>query len=552
MPSCRFWIVGWCVLAAAPAALGADPPAREGTPSQAATVKDARALTAKIDQRIAAGWEKAGAKLAEVADDAEFLRRIYLDLAGRIPSVSEARAFLKSTAPDKREKLVEQLLDGPLYVRHFGSVWRQLLLPEAVANIQVRLRLPDFEAWLRKELARNVGYDQLARDLLTAPLGGGDPRQSFLAGAGEPGPLAYYLAKDLQPESLAASTARVFLGVRVECAQCHNHPFASWKREQFWGYAAFFAGVQRRPGNQIVAAPEKPELRELKIGGTDKVVQATFLDGGKPAWKEKASGRATLAEWMTAADNPYFARAGVNRLWYYFFGTGLIDPVDEMVGAESSNSHPELLNELAKDFAAHHFDLKYLIRAITLSKAYQLTSAASDASQDDPRLFARMPLRGLTAEQLFDSVAEAVGYQDVPGPGGRNPFAGAGTPRGQFLSRFAGQSDKAVEAQTSILQSLALMNGRLVADATSLEARRTSLLASLVDAPFLTTASRVETLYLATLSRKPRPKEAERMLKYVETGGEAQTERPTAEQKNAALADVLWVLLNSSEFIVNH
>jgi hypothetical protein len=552
MPRCRFWIVGWCVLAAAPAALGADPPAGDGKSAQAAAARDARALTAKIDRRIADSWEKAGAKPAAVADDAEFLRRASLDLAGRIPSVSEARAFLKDTSPDKRERLVERLLDGPLYVRHFGSVWRQLLLPEAVANIQVRLRLPDFEAWLRKELARNVGYDQLARDLLTAPLGAGGPPQQFLAGAGEPSPLVYYLAKELQPENLAASTARVFLGVRVECAQCHNHPFASWKREQFWGYAAFFAGVQKRPGNQVVPAPEKPQLRELKIGGTDKVVQATFLDGAKPDWKEDSSGRATLAEWMTRADNPYFARAGANRLWYYFFGTGLIDPVDEMVGGESTSSHPELLDELAKDFAAHHFDLKYLIRAIALSKAYQLSSAATDKSQDDPRLFARMPLRGLTPEQLFDSVAEAVGYQEGPGGGGRNPFAGAGSPRGQFLSRFAGQSDKAVEAQTSILQSLALMNGRLIAEATSVEARRTSLLGGLVDAPFLTTASRIETLYLATLSRKPRPKEAERMLNYVETGGEAKTDRPTAEQKNAALADVLWVLLNSSEFIVNH
>jgi hypothetical protein len=406
--------------------------------------------------------------------------------------------------------------------------------------------------------------------LLTAPQTGAQPRQILAANMTEPSPQAYYLAKELLPENLAASTARLFLGVRVECAQCHHHPFASWKREQFWGYAAFFAGVQRAPQPNVpIAAPERPELREIKIGGTDKVVPATFLDGSKPEWKSGLSGRTALAEWMTRPDNPYFARAAVNRLWFTFFGTGLIDPVDEMVGGESKESHPELLNELARDFAAHQFDLKYLIKAITASKAYQLSSAApltlpspppggegrvrGDKSQDDPHLFARMPLRGLTPEQLFDSVAEAISYtEDVPENFGLAIRIQPNTPRAQFLSRFAGQADKATESQTSILQALSLMNGRLIADATSLDARRSPRLSSLIDAPFLTTASRIETLYLATLSRKPRPQEAERMIQYVETGGAARTDRPTPEQKNTALADVFWVLLNSSEFVVNH
>jgi hypothetical protein len=539
----------WCVLAV-PAVLPAAPPAR---PEKPAASNDATALAARIDERIAAGWTTAGVKPADPADDAEFLRRVTLDLAGRIPSVSEARAFLKDPSPDKRQRLVDRLLDGPLYVRHFGNVWRDLLIPEAVANVQVRTQMPNFEAWLRRELARNAGYDQIARDLLTAPLPGGTPQQIF-ANPGEPSPLAYYMAKELAPENLAASTARVFLGVRVECAQCHNHPFASWKREQFWGYAAFFAGVQKRPQAAIpLPAPEKAGLHEIKIGGTDKVVQATFLDGGRPEWKEKRSGRAALAEWMTRPDNPYFARAGVNRVWYYFLGTGLIDPVDEMVGAESKESQPELLDELARDFAAHQFDLKYLIRAVTASKAYQLSSATTDKRQDAPHLFARMPLRGMTPEQLFDSLAEAISYtEDVPE--GLGPLAALrpGSPRNQFLAKFAGTGEKATDSQTSILQALALMNGRLVADATSLDARRSPRLSSLIDAPFMTTTSRVETLYLATLSRKPRPRETERMIRYVETGGEARTDHPTQEQKNAALADVLWALLNSSEFVVNH
>jgi hypothetical protein len=540
------------VVAAAAAVLSAVPCAAEGKPAPAA--RDVTALAARIDELVAAGWAAAGARPAPPADDAEFLRRVSLDLAGRIPAVSEARAFLKDDSPDKRQRLVEQLLDGPLYVRHFGNVWRSLLIPEAGANIQVQIQMPSFEAWLRKELHHNAGYDQIARDLLTAPLTGNNPRQLLANKTVEPSPMAYYQAKELQPENLAAGTARVFLGVRVECAQCHNHPFASWKREQFWGYAAFFAGVRRGPQpNARLAGPERAEAHEIKIGGTDKVVQATFLDGGKPEWKAGLSGRAALAEWMTRAENPFFARAGVNRMWYYFFGTGLIDPVDEMVGGESKESHPELLDELAREFAAHQFDLKYLIRAITASKAYQLSSAVTDKGQDDPHLFARMPLRGMTPEQLFDSVAEAIGYtEDVPENNALVIRLQPNTPRAQFVAKFAGQTDKATESQTSILQALSLMNGRFIADATSLDARRSPRLSAILDAPFLTTATRVETLYLATLSRKPTAREAERMIRYVETSGDARTDRPTQEQKNAALADVFWVLLNSSEFVVNH
>ncbi len=548
MANCRFWIVGCCVLAVAPAALRADSPTNSDKPP------DALALAAKIDQRIAANWEKAKAKPAAPADDAEFLRRVYLDLAGRVPSIAETRAFLKDTTADKRDRLVEKLLDSPLYIRHFSTVWRQLLLPEEVTNQQVRQLLPGFDAWIRKEMGRNVGYDQLARDLLTAPVGDRRAPQEVLAAGSEPSALAYYVVKDLLPENLASSSARVFLGVRVECAQCHNHPFAEWKREQFWGYAAFFAGVQKRPGGQIsFPTPERTDLREIKIAGTDKVVQATFLDGTKPEAKGGTSGRAALADWMTRPDNPYFARAGVNRMWYYFFGTGLIDPVDEMVGGESTNNNPELLSEMAKDWSAHHFDLKYLIRAITASKAYQLTSASSDKSQDEPGLFARAPVRGLTGEQLFDSIAEAVGFrEDGPG-GGRNPFAGGGNAaRAQFLTRFGTGGERPTETQTSILQALSLMNGRLIADATGADGRRATMLDSLVNFPGGTSQSRIETLYLATLSRKPSAREAERMLKYVEAGGEAKTDKATDAQKNAALADVLWVLLNSSEFITNH
>jgi hypothetical protein len=535
------------------AGLGSAAQAAPGDPS-AASAKDVAALAAKIDQSLSAGWTAAQVQPAPPATDAEFVRRIYLDLAGRIPSVTEVRQFLDDRRPDKRARLVEQLLEGPRYVSHFTNVWRALLLPETTANQQARFLAPGFEAWLREKLQQNTPYDVLVRELLTAPMnGGGNP---FGPQGGRPSPVGFYLAKDVKPENLAAAASRLFLGVKIECAQCHNHPFAEWKRDQFWSFAAFFAGLQRQGrGDFVAAGSETPDRRELTIPGTERVVQAAFLDGKKPEWKSGISARATLADWMIAKDNPYFARAAVNRLWGYFFGTGIIDPVDEMVGGEHSPSHPELLDELARQFAAHDFDLKFLLRAITASQAYQLSSLATHESQDEPTQFARMPLRGLTAEQLFDSIAQATGYREGGNRNNNNPFiVGGRGARGRFLTLFANQSDRPTEMQTSILQALSLMNGPITAAATNLQNSET--LAALLDAPFMDTTERVETLYLATLSRKPTPKELSRMVKYIEVGDSADdtsvSEADKQKHYNEALADVFWVLLNSGEFFLNH
>jgi hypothetical protein len=461
----------------------------------AASDKDVTVLAGLIDRCLSTGWADAKVKPAPTASDAEFVRRVYLDLAGRIPSVTEVRQFLDDKRPDKRRRVVEQLLQGPRYVTHFTNVWRALLLPETTASLQARFLAPGFEAWLRKKLQQNTPYDVMVRELLTQSVNG--PGQNpYGQQQGEPTPIAFYLAKEVKPENLAAASSRLFLGVKIECAQCHNHPFAQWKRDQFWSYAAFFAGLQRQGNGDFVAAGrEVPDRRELTIPGTERVVQAAFLDGTQPKWKYNTSARATLADWMTAKDNPYFARAAVNRLWAYFFGAGLIDPVDEMVGGEHPASHPELLDELARQFTVHDFDLKFLIRVLTASQAYQLSSLATNKTQDDPRQFARMPLRGLSAEQLFDSVSQATGYRES-GNRNNNPFFGPQGARGRFLTQFANTSDKATEVQTSILQALSLMNGPVTAEATNLE--RSETLAALLDAPFMDTAERVETLYLAT------------------------------------------------------
>ncbi len=531
--------LGVLYLIAAPAVFGASPAAGP----EASSVRDAQMLAARIDELVAARWAEKGVKPAAPSDDAEFLRRVYLDLAGRIPRVSEARAFLDDTGADKRLRLIDRLLESPYYVAHFTNVWRSQMMPPA-NNFQLQLVMPGFEAWLRTRIRDNVGYDQLVRELLTTPVGGGPGRQQFPFNQGpEPTALAYYQANELKPETLGAATSRMFLGVKLECAQCHDHPFAKWSRQQFWEYAAFFAGIQPgQQGNFFAPGQDRADLRQLKIAGTDKVVQARFLDGTQPEWRTGTTTRTTLAEWMTRADNPFFARAAANRLWSHFFGIGLIEPIDEP-SDDNPPSHPELLDELARQFAEHRFDVQFLIRAILASKTYQLSSAGGEPSPDDPRLFARMAIKGLTPEQLFDSLAQATGYREPPrNLDPRALLLNGGTPRGDFLSKFASQS-KRTEHQTSILQALALMNGRFVADATSLE--RSEVLAAVIDAPFLDTTQRIETLYLASLTRKPTAAETDRLLRYVEAGG-------ARKDAKAALADVFWVLLNSSEFMLNH
>ncbi len=515
------------------------------TTSGAASDENVQAAADRIDKHISAKWSAERVQPAPRADDAEFLRRVYLDLAGRIPSVEESRTFQDDAAPDKRRLMVDRLLAGPRYVTHFTNVWSSLLMPEAGTNLQARFLAPGFRIWVREQLAKNAGYDKLIRELMTTPIDRGNLERIYER-RNRANPLAYFLAKEAAPENLAAATARVFLGIRIECAQCHNHPFASWKREQFWGYAAFFAGIKRQNnGEFVIPINDALDNREITIPGLDRVVQASFPDGSEPAWKFKVSARITLVDWMTAPDNPYFARAAVNRMWFYFFGRGLIDPVDDMVGGDSTASHPELLDELAKDFAANRFDLKFLIRAITASEAYQLSSARTHASQDQPHLFARAASRGLSPEQLFDSVAQATGFRE-PIDRDQGFDESPSSEREEFLSKFANQSDRPTDHTTSILQALTLMNGRLVSEQTGFERSRT--LNAVIDASFMSTPQRVETLFLATLSRKPKPKEMERALKLIEAG--AAHDKVNGEKE--ALSDVFWALLNLGEFYLNH
>jgi len=545
MRSPWFRIVGPAALCLAllPAGAAGDTP-KAKVPRKEAPL-DAQALAARIDAHIARRWNEARVVPAARADDAEFLRRIYLDLAGRIPTVAELHEFLRDTSPDKRRKKIDSLLDSHAYIGNFTNVWRDMMIPQT-NNQFVQGFGPQMEAWLRKKLQDNTSYDEMVRALLTAdPIG-----NRVVSRPGRPvdqadlSVVAFYQANELKPENLAAATSRLLLGIKLECAQCHDHPFNQYSREQFWEYAAFFAGIQpfRQQGQRFVPAQNNLGVREIKIGGTERVVKARFLDGKDPKFAENTDSRVALADWMTTADNPYFARAAVNHLWAHFFGLGIIDPVDEP-SDENPPSHPELLDEVARQFALNKFDLKYLIKAITISKTYQLTSRQTHPTQNDPRLFACMSLKGLTPEQLYDSLVLATRYKDPADPLGRlarQRFFGV---QGEFRTKFANHADRRTEYQTSILQALSLMNGRFVADATSVS--RSETLAGVIDAPFLDTEGKLNTLYLAALSRNLRPDEKSRLVRYVEGGG-------PSRDPDKALADVFWAILNSSEFILNH
>ncbi len=503
------------------------------------TDPDVLQFAGEIDRLIAEHWVQAQVTPAPLSDDAEFLRRVYLDITGKIPPAAEVRDFIANQAVDKRSEAVAKLLQSPAYIIHYTNLWRAAMVPEADADQAIRIALPGFEAWLRSRIAENRNFAEIVSEMLTLPVNAND-----VIGFNQPDsptPVAFYRAKQGKPELLAAATARLFLGVRIDCAQCHDHPFDDWKQPQFWQHAAFFTDVDVPTGeDNPVPASLKSKIGKIKIPERSTIVSATFLDGNSPELKDK-NPRELLANWIVSADNPYFAKAAVNRIWSYHFGIGLVEPMDDF-SSHNPASHPELLNLLAEEFVKHDYDFKFMIRAITASATYQLTSQQTDASQSRHSAFAKAAVRGLTPEQIFDSIAQATGYRQPFDPEQPLNFNNDQA-RQEFLATFSNQSESATDRSSTILQALSFMNGSFVANATDITDSKT--LAAIIDAPFLDTQEKIESMFLTTLNRLPSATEAERFQRYVESGG------PRQDSKTA-LGDVFWVLLNSSEFLLNH
>ena len=518
----QLWVLSLVV------ALAASWPAAAAPPTEAE-------MAAKIDARLAEVWAREKVEAAPPAEDADFLRRAWLDLCGTIPplndpdGISGIRQFLDSNDPDKRVRLIERLLARPSHATHFANVWKNVLLPQD-AEVQRLGGEAGFQSWLRGQFADNVPYDMLIASLVLAQ-----------GQANQAGPALFFTSLQLKPEELAASTSRVFLGTQIQCAQCHDHPFDHWKKADFWGYAAFFAQLQRpQQAQQIAFQVSDAATGEVMIPGSSEAVTPRFLGGDTSGDDLGKSRRERLVQWLTWPENPFVARAAVNRVWALLFGRGLVHPVDDL-GRHNASAHPELMSELAEYFVRSGYDLNRLVRTLTQTKAYQLSSRSPPGAEDRPELFARMSIKSLTAEQLYDCLLEAMRRRESASPAPPSALVlnrGLDATRQAFLMRFRAPTQGATEYEGGIPQALTLMNGTNIRQATDL--KQSDLLGAL-DAPFFTAAQKVEVLFLSTLSRPPRSEERAKFVAYVEQAGNRQ-----------ALGDVLWALLNSAEFMLNH
>ncbi|MSR32411.1 MAG: DUF1553 domain-containing protein [Gemmataceae bacterium] len=481
----------------------------------------------EINKKLAAEKSPASPK----SSDAEFMRRVYLDLIGRIPSVEEAESFLASSASDKRAKLIEELLADPEFGKHLADIWQALLLPRISDNRRVQAE--PLVTWLENQFNTNVSWDKITRELLTAT-GAQD----------ENGAVTYFVA-NATVDKMTDSASRLFLGVQLQCAQCHDHPFVEWKQKDYWGMAAFFMKVQTRaPKGKDTGAPTVAEtkvvnLKKNNLPEAAQNVPAKFPGDREAKLNEAAPYRPSFADWLVAKNNPYFSRAMVNRVWQQFFGQGMVDPVDDMHEGNAP-THPELLEGLAGQFAASGFDIKHLIRAICNSETYQRSSKPTEGNKDTSLpLLAHMPVRNLSPEQLFDSISTLVGKGNRPSKAEmkkQKQVKGAllRGPRAQFVAFFQpAEGVSQLSYETGIPQVLRLMN--------SPQMNQTQAFTRLMgkDMP---PAAAMEKLFLATLSRKPTPEETEKMNAFLAKAGDSRT----------GLSDILWVLMNSSEFTLNH
>ena len=504
----------------------------------AADSREARraAMVRRIDEIIAARLKAEGIEPAGRSSDAEFLRRASLDLTGAIPRVAEVRDFLADEQPDKRARVIDRLLASPAHATHLANTFRHIMLPSGV-DIERINNVVGVQNWLRQRFVDNVRYDNLVSELLVATAGD------------DAGPALYYTSLDVAPEKLAGSTARIFLGLQIECAECHDHPFDSWKQTDFWGYAAFFARLRRpdatQPGMQMAALVDLNE-GEVQHPKTGETILPQYPSGGSPAKDELGTRRQQLAIWMASRDNPYLPRAAVNRGWSFLFGRGIVEPVDDL-GPQNPPSHPELMDELTQYFIESGFDLKELLRTLANTETYQRTSqwvGASGSEEKPPpsELYACMGVKTLSADQLYDSVNRVLnrrGQGMMPGTNIQSPLLDP--QRQAFIAKMQVAGRSPLEYQAGVLQALTLLNGADLAEAT--DPQRSKLLGAL-EAPFLDDDDRLQALFLSSLSRPATDDELELCRKQLASRSES--DRPKA------WGDILWALMNSAEFALNH
>jgi hypothetical protein len=480
-----------------------------------------------IDSYFARYWAKLGVRPKTTTTDAEFLRRVTLDVAGRIPTAAEARQFLNDKNPSKRQLAIERLVESPEAARHLANVLRRMWLPQT--DVPPHDHLGDeLEQWLTAELVRRRPYDKLVQAVLSASGGvDGDMRGN----SEHPAPATFVTANDARPEELAANVTREFLGANLECAQCHDHPFASWTQSDFWQTAAFF-----------VPSDDGQELPSVMIPERNEAVTARLWTGQKLDWpvsRDRLTGRRVFARWAASSQNEYFARNAVNRLWAYYVGTPLHEPIDDL-SAWRNSPHAELLDKVARDFCEHDFDLQGLIKAIVASRVYQLgaTLQADEIGDQQQPHFSVGRVRELTGEQLYDSIRVATGRPTL-----RSDLDASNLliERAQFVDKFT--ATNAADARRSVVQSLQLMNGPIVAKLVS--PADCPLVTVAVESPFLNDRSRVELLYISMLSRMPADEESAPLQQVLSTA-------ISTDDLRVSVSDICWAMINSVEFNTNH
>ncbi len=498
----------------------------------------------KIDQRLVAQWKKLGILPSKPVDDATFIRRVTLDICGTLPTVDEVRQYLADSRADKRERLIDRLLERPEYASYFALKWADVLQNRGsgYGTRNQRAGTMLFSAWIRDSIAANKPYDRFVTELLTAT-----GRQA------QNPPAIWYRSVRSTPDYVE-SVAQAFLGVRVQCAQCHHHPAERWSEDDYYSFAAIFSRVGRKggfadaevPTNEVIYLKDEGEVHNPRSG---KLMQPRPLGGPDFKVSRFDDPRRKLAKWMTSPENPFFARTMVNRMWGHFFGRGIIHPIDD---ARSTNppTNPVLLDELAYDFAANGYDVKQLIREITNSYAYRLSANPNETNAEDSQCFARYYPKRLSAEVLLDGISQVL---DVPTvfPGGPGLFPegmrAVNLPdenvRFNFLDVFgrpartsACECERTVDPALS--QALELVNSKEIQRKLTDKNGYIELLASNQK----THSDNVREIFVRTLSRTPRTSEVETAVKYLNS----------EKNRHEAYRSLVWALLATNEFMMNH
>ena len=484
-----------------------------------------------LDALIDAKLKKLRVRPSSLADNETFLRRVYIDVIGLVPTRAEYERFMSDKAPDKRERLVDELLGRKEFVELWVLKWAELLQIHTSDKVSYKATLL-YYSWLQSQLANNVPVDAIVRQLLASR--GGTFKE----------PATNYYQTETETLKVAENVAQVFTGMRIQCAQCHNHPFDRWTQDDYYGFAAFFSQIGRKPAEDpretIVFNSGQGEVNH-PVGG--RVMKPKFLGGDSPNCTGR-DRREVLAQWLTSPGNPYFARNLSNIVWAQFFGRGIIEPVDD-VRISNPASNPELLDELGRRFVGYRYDFKKLVRDICTSRTYQLASETNDSNQEDLRNFSHAALRRIKAETLSDCIDLVTETkQKFPGLplGARAVQIADGGVSTYFLSTFGRATRETVcscevKLEPTLSQSLHLLNG----ETTTQKIQQ----GNLVGRRLLEKKSAgeiVDELYVRVLCRKPRAEEKSRLMA---------TLKDQSDPKKS-LEDVFWALLNCREFMFNH